>query len=139
MEIRRVKADDEDSAVSITGLHASQHYLISVESHSASGISSAGTSSIRITTLSDGTTTVLCTVLVTLAAVLAVLLITVAVFYFCRYLKLFSHNTTNKLHRSPTETIASHDILGFGAILGVFSYFWCKISHHILARQPVLL
>jgi len=37
------------------------------------------------------------------------------------------------------ETIGSHTILryfGVWGTFGLFSYFWCKIWHHILARRP---
>jgi len=84
--IESVKADDKDSIVRITGLHASQRYVVRAESRCASGVTSVENSTICVTTLTDVSMTVLCSVLVTLAAVLAVLLIAGAIFSIWRYL-----------------------------------------------------
>ena len=93
-QMKRVKADDLDSVVSITGLRASQRYLVTVESRSVSDVNSAERSSVCVTTLSDSTMTVLCAVLLTLAAVLALLLVTAAAFYIWRYLYFFMYHFT---------------------------------------------
>jgi len=42
----------------------------------------------------------------------------------------------NRHYRLNTLFWAMFYILGFGATFGVFSYFWCKIWCHTLARQP---
>jgi len=72
-------ADGKDCVVNITGLRASQRYLVTVESRCASGISCTDNSSLSVTTLTNVTATVLCTVIATLAAVLLLSVIAAAV------------------------------------------------------------
>ena len=77
------------SVVNITGLRASQRYLIVVESRSASGVTSARNCSLSVTTRAVDNTNVMSAVLETLVVVLAAVIVIGAGYSVCRYLHVF--------------------------------------------------
>jgi len=91
--MKHVKATGKHSVVSITGLDASEHYLILVESCSAAGITSMQNATISVTTPGVVDVDVVITVLVILVVFLVIFIIVGGIFSAWRYFHLFAAAT----------------------------------------------
>jgi len=88
--MKLVKVTGKDSVVSITGLDASEHYLILVESCSASGVTSVQNSTISVTTRGVVGVNVVIMVLVILVVFLVLFIIVAGICSAWRYLHFFA-------------------------------------------------
>jgi len=91
--MERVQASDDASIVTITSLRASKHYLVMVESCSASGVTSSQNSTIGVTTLSVVDVYGAATLLGILIAVVVTVVIAVAIYFATRYLYIHFTDT----------------------------------------------